>query len=367
MSRKLTSAESAGIRGALTPSGGDTWSTNALAGAGAGEAGAGEAGAAAEVGTGWAAEVRRLAAERDAVILAHNYQAPEIQDVADHVGDSLALARLAATSDAGTIVLAGVFFMAETAKILSPGRTVLIPDRNAGCSLADSITVAQLRDWKAGHPDAVVVAYVNTSAEVKAESDICCTSANAVEVVAAIPAERPVLFLPDQFLGAHVRRATGRANLHVWLGECHVHAGISPDDLRRKATDVMTSELFIHPECGCATSALWQAGTGDLPRARVLSTGGMLAAAREVSGGTVVVATETGMLHQLRRANPAVRWEPANDRAVCRYMKMTTPAALLRCLRDGVDEVRVDPAVAARARRAVEAMIAVGTPSAVAE
>lgn len=374
MSRKLGNAPVADIRGAHNPFGGDTWSPDALAGGAAGAATSAAADAARDAGGSadaagaeWAAEVRRLAVERDAVILAHNYQAPEIQDVADHVGDSLALARLAAASDAGTIVLAGVYFMAETAKILSPGRTVLIPDRNAGCSLADSITAAQLRDWKARHPDAVVVAYVNTSAEVKAESDVCCTSANAVEIVAAIPAERPVLFLPDQFLGAHVRRATGRENLHVWLGECHVHAGISPDDLRRKASDVMTSELFIHPECGCATSALWQAGTGDLPHARVLSTGGMLAAAREVNGGTVVVATETGILHQLRRANPAVRWEPANDRAVCRYMKMTTPASLLRCLRDGVDEVRVDPAVAARARRAVEAMIAVGTPSAVAE
>src|ERR1041385_1010428 len=184
---------------------------------------------------GFASEVRRLAAERDAVILAHNYQSPEIQDVADSVADSLALARLAAASPARTIVLAGVWFMAETAKILCPQRTVLIPSRDAGCSLADSITAAQPRDWKAQHPGAAVVAYVNTSAEVKAESDVCCTSANAAEIVASIPAEREVLFLPDQFLGAHVRRVTGRANLRVWLGECHVHAGISPDGLRQKA------------------------------------------------------------------------------------------------------------------------------------
>ena len=317
----------------------------------------------ADPGVTWAEEVRRLAAERDAVILAHNYQSPEIQDVADHVGDSLALARLAADSSARTIVLAGVYFMAETAKILSPERTVLIPTRDAGCSLADSITAAQLRDWKAEHPGAVVVAYVNTSAEVKAESDVCCTSGNAVEIVSAIPAERDVLFLPDQFLGAHVRRETGRDNIHVWMGECHVHAGISPAELRRKAQSVPYKELFIHPECGCATPALWQAGTGDLPTARILSTGGMLAAARSVSSGSVLVATETGMLHQLRQANPAVRWEPVNDRAVCRFMKMTTPELLLRCLRDGVDEVVVDPVVAARARTAVEAMIAVGTPS----
>jgi quinolinate synthase len=314
----------------------------------------------------WAAQIRRLAAQRDAVILAHNYQRPEIQDVADHVGDSLALSRLAATSTASVIVFAGVYFMAETAKILAPDRTVLIPDPRAGCSLAESITAEQLRAWKAEHPGAAVVAYVNTSAEVKAESDVCCTSANAVHIVASLPADQEVLFLPDQFLGAYVRRATGRRNMHVWLGECHVHAGISPADLRRKADAAPQAELFIHPECGCSTAALWQAGMGDLPaaRTRVLSTGGMLAAARTTSAPAVLVATETGMLHQLRRANPAVRWEAVNPAAECRYMKMTTSAALLRCLRDGVAEVAVDPGVASRARRAVQAMIAVGSSSA---
>src|SRR6516162_331279 len=208
---------------------------------------------------GWAARVRRLARQRDAVILAHNYQVPEIQDVADHVGDSLALSRLAAASTARTIVFAGVYFMAETAKILAPDRTVLIPDSRAGCSLADSINAQQVREWKAEHPGAAVVAYVNTSAEVKAESDVCCTSANAVQIVQSLPADREILFLPDRFLGAHVQRATGRANMHVWLGECHVHAGISPADLRRKAAAEAGAELFIHPECGCSTAALWQA------------------------------------------------------------------------------------------------------------
>jgi quinolinate synthase len=317
----------------------------------------------------WAEQVRRLAAERDAVILAHNYQAPEIQDVADHVGDSLALSRIAAASSASTIVFAGVYFMAETAKILAPERTVLIPDSRAGCSLADSITAQQLREWKAGHPGAAVVAYVNTSAEVKAEADVCCTSANAAEIVASLPAEQEILFLPDQFLGAHVRRVTGRDNIRIWLGECHVHAGISPDDLRRKAAADTAAELFIHPECGCSTAALWLAGTGDLPagRTRVLSTGGMLDAARATTASAVLVATETGMLHQLRQANPAVRWEPVNPDAVCRFMKMTTPAALLRCLAEGVEEVHVAADIAARARRAVQAMITVGTPSAAGE
>jgi len=310
--------------------------------------------------TTWQERISQLKDERDAVILAHNYQRPEIQEVADHVGDSLALARLAAASTASTIVLAGVYFMAETAKILSPQRTVLIPDAGAGCSLADSITAAQLRAWKSEHPGAAVVAYVNTSAEVKAEADVCCTSANAAEIVAAIPAEREVLFLPDQFLGAFVRRVTGRANLHVWMGECHVHAGISPAELRRKATADPEAELYIHPECGCATPALWQATSEDLfaERARVLSTSAMLSAARSVAAPTVLVATETGMLHQLRKARPEVRWEPVNPHATCHYMKMTTAAALERCLRDGTTEVTVDPHIAARARRAVEAMIA---------
>jgi quinolinate synthase len=316
-------------------------------------------------GREWAAEIRRLAAERDAVILAHNYQAPEIQDVADHVGDSLALSRLAAASAASVIVFAGVYFMAETAKILAPDRMVLIPDARAGCSLADSIDAQQVRAWKAEHPGAAVVAYVNTSAEVKAESDLCCTSANAAQIVASLLAEQEVLFLPDQFLGAYVKRATGRENIHIWLGECHVHAGISPGELRRKAAAEADAELFIHPECGCSTAALWQAGEGDLPagRTRVLSTGGMLDAARSTTAPTVLVATETGMLHQLRRANPAVRWEPVNPGAVCRFMKMTTPAALLRCLREGTEEVNVAPEVAGRARRAVQAMIAAGAPS----
>jgi quinolinate synthase len=308
------------------------------------------------------ARVKRLAADRDAVILAHNYQRPEIQEVADHVGDSLALARLAAASSASVIVLCGVYFMAETAKILSPTRTVLIPDAGAGCSLADSITAEQVRDWKAAHPGAAVVAYVNTSAEVKAEADVCCTSANAAEIVASIPADREVLFLPDQFLGAHVKRVTGRSNLRIWAGECHVHAGISPQALRDRAAAAPDAELFVHPECGCSTPVLWQAGTGDLggTRTRVLSTGGMLEAARSTRSSKVLVATEIGMLHQLRKARPEVTWEPVNPHASCRFMKMITASSLERCLVERATEVQVDPAVADRARRAVEAMIATG-------
>ena len=303
----------------------------------------------------WREEVLRLAEERDAVLLAHNYQLPEIQDIAHHTGDSLGLSRIAAESDASTIVFCGVHFMAETAKILSPEKTVLIPDERAGCSLADSITADQLRAWKAEHPGAVVVSYVNTTAEVKAETDICCTSSNAVDVVASVPAEREVLFCPDQFLGAHVRRETGRENLLIWAGECHVHAGINGAELAERAAANPDADLFVHPECGCATSALYLAGEGTVPadRVKILSTGSMVTEARATKAGSVLVATEVGMLHQLRRAAPEIDFRAVNDRASCRYMKMITPAALLRSLRHGLDEVDVDPEIATKARGAV--------------
>jgi len=312
----------------------------------------------------WRDEVRRLAKERDAVLLAHNYQLPAIQDIADHTGDSLALSRIAAASDAATIVFCGVHFMAETAKILSPHKTVLIPDARAGCSLADSIDAAQLRAWKAEHPGAIVVSYVNTTAEVKAETDICCTSSNAVDVVRSIPADREVLFLPDQFLGAHVKRQTGRENLYVWAGECHVHAGINGPELAARAAANPDADLFVHPECGCATSALYLAGEGVVPESQVkiLSTGDMVTEARATKARSVLVATEVGMLHQLRRAAPEIDFRAVNDRASCRYMKMITPAALLRALREGKDEVDVDPVIAERARGAVRRMIEIGKP-----
>ena len=312
----------------------------------------------------WAAEVRRLATLRNATILAHNYQLPAIQDVADHVGDSLALSRIAAEASEDTIVFCGVHFMAETAKILSPDKTVLIPDQRAGCSLADSITAEELQAWKDEYPGAVVVSYVNTTAAVKALTDICCTSSNAVEVVASIPEDRDVLFCPDQFLGAHVKRMTGRKNLHIWAGECHVHAGINGDELAAQARSHPDAELYVHPECGCATSALYLAGEGAFPedRVKILSTGGMLDAARASEARQVLVATEVGMLHQLRRAAPAIDFQAVNDRASCKYMKMITPAALLRCLVQGADEVDVDRRTADRARASVQRMIEIGTP-----
>ncbi|MCE7007417.1 quinolinate synthase NadA [Kibdelosporangium philippinense] len=312
----------------------------------------------------WRDEVRRLVDQRDAVLLAHNYQLPEIQDIADFTGDSLALSRIAAESSASTIVFCGVHFMAETAKILSPDKTVLIPDERAGCSLADSITAADLREWKAQHPGAVVVSYVNTTAEVKAETDICCTSSNAVDVVASIPADREVLFCPDQFLGAHVKRVTGRDNIHIWAGECHVHAAINGPELAERASQDPSADLFVHPECGCATSALYLAGEGIVPpeKVKILSTGDMVKEAKATNATSVLVATEIGMLHQLRKAAPEIDFRAVNDRASCRYMKMITPAALLRSLRENKDEVHVDLETAARARASVQRMIEIGQP-----
>ena len=323
-----------------------------------------------EAGTEWAAEVRRLAAERDAVILAHNYQRPEIQDVADHVGDSLALSRLAAASPAQVIVFAGVYFMAETAKILAPERTVLIPDPRAGCSLADSITAEQVRAWKAEHPGAAVVAYVNTSAEVKAESDVCCTSANAAEIVAALPADREVLFLPDQFLGAHVRRVTGRDNLHVWLGECHVHAGISPDDLRRKAAGAARGRA-VHPPGVRLLDRRAVAGGRGRPAGR--PDQGAVHRRHAGRGPRHHGAGRAGR-HRDRHAAPAAPGQPGGALGAGQPGRGLPVheddhpghAAALPARRGDRGRGR-RPDVAARARQAVEAMIAVGAPSAVAE
>ena len=317
----------------------------------------------------WREQVLQLAEERDAVVLAHNYQLPEIQDIAHHTGDSLGLSRVASEVDASTIVFCGVHFMAETAKILSPDKTVLIPDERAGCSLAETITADQLRAWKAEYPGAVVVSYVNTTAAVKAETDICCTSSNAVDVVASVPDDRPVLFCPDQFLGAHVQRTLQRDNMHIWLGECHVHAGINGADLKEQVEADPDADLFIHPECGCATSALYLAKSGVVPeeRTKILSTSGMITAARETTAKRVLVATETGMLHQLQKVNPTTEFAPVNRAAVCKYMKMITPGKLLNSLRHGADVVHVPTDVADRARKSVERMIAIGTPSPTAE
>jgi quinolinate synthase len=313
-------------------------------------------------------EVRALAESRNAVILAHNYQVPEVQDVADFVGDSLGLSRQAAAAGADTIAFCGVHFMAETASILSPEKTVLLPDLEAGCSLADSITADQLRAWKAQHPGAVVVMYVNTTAEVKAETDYCCTSSNAVEVVEHIwrehGADTEILFGPDMFLGAYVERVTGR-RLNVWMGECHVHAGIRPADIADVRAANPAAEFLIHPECGCSTSVMEYVAAGDVDpeRTHMLSTGGMLKFAHESEADTFIVATETGMLHPLEQENPGKSFVPANPAAVCQFMKMITLPKLRDALRDGGPEytVKVDPELAERARVPIERMVAIGS------
>src|SRR5689334_17610345 len=262
-------------------------------------------------------EIRTLARERNAVILAHNYERPEVQDVADYVGDSLGLSREAAKTDADVIVFCGVHFMAETAAVLSPQKTVLLPDLAAGCSLASMIDAEQLRAWKAEHPGAVVVSYVNTTAEVKAESDYCCTSGNALEVVNAIPADKEILFCPDMFLGAHVKRLSGRENIHIWMGECHVHAGIDPEDIRLKRAQHPGAEFLIHPECGCSTSVLEALSAGDVDPegVQILSTEGMIKRPAISEATALIVASEDGILHRLRRESPAKRFIAAHERA----------------------------------------------------
>lgn len=307
-------------------------------------------------------EIKRVARQRNAVILAHNYERSEVQDVADYVGDSLGLSRQAAKTPADVIVFCGVHFMAETAAILSPEKTVLLPDLAAGCSLAASINGDQLRAWKAEHPGAIVVSYVNTTADVKAESDYCCTSGNAVEIVNSIRADQEILFLPDMFLGAHVRRVTGRRNMHVWMGECHVHAGIDPEHINFQRAAHPGAEFLIHPECGCATSVVEAVSAGDIDGegVQILSTEGMINRPSISSASEYIVATEVGILHRLRRENPTKTFYPASRTAVCAYMKVTTLLKVLNALERMVHRITVPPDVAAKARVAIERMVAIG-------
>jgi quinolinate synthase len=307
-----------------------------------------------EIGT-MQEEIRALARERDAVIIAHNYQRPEVQDVADFVGDSLGLSRQAAATEADVIVFCGVHFMAETAAILSPEKTVLLPDLGAGCSLAASITGDQLRAWKAQHPGAAVVSYVNTTAEVKAESDYCCTSGNARQVIEAIPEDREILFLPDMFLGLWLERVTGRT-LTIWMGECHVHAGIRPADIERWEREAPDAELLVHPECGCASQAMAFANE----RTQILSTEKMVDYAKRSPKQRFLVATETGILHRLEKEAPGKRFEPVREDAVCRFMKVTTLDKVRDSLRDMKHRITVESAIASRARLAIERMVAIG-------
>jgi quinolinate synthase len=313
----------------------------------------------AETAAGLIAEINELRAQRSAVILAHNYEYGEIQDMADYVGDSLGMAQYAARSAAPVLVVCGVHFMAETSAILSPEKTVLIPDPDAGCSLAASIDADQLRAWKAEHPGAVVVSYVNTTAEVKAESDYCCTSGNAERVIRAIPEDKEILFLPDMFLGSYLRQQTGR-KLEIWAGECHVHAAIRPDMVERQRAARPEAEFLIHPECGCVSSTMHYLATGKISGegTHILSTEGMIKHAAASGATQFVVATEIGVLHRMRQANPAKEFLPIDESISCKYMKMITLEKVRNSLRDLTHVVTVAPELAARARGAIERMIA---------
>lgn len=307
-------------------------------------------------------EIAALREARKAIILAHNYELPEVQDIADIVGDSLALARAAAQTNADVIVFCGVHFMAETAAILNPDKVVLLPDRDAGCSLADSITVNQLRDWKAEHEGAVVVSYVNTCAAVKAESDYCCTSSNAVDIVRSIPADQEILFLPDVFLGGYVKRITGRENMHIWMGECHVHAGIAPTDVEGMLQSYPDAELLVHPECGCSTSNLFLLAEGMLSAERtyVLSTSGMLQRASQSMSKAFIVATETGIIHQMQKLNPDKTFLPANRSAICPFMKMITLSKVVQSLQQNTHRIEIAEEIRMRAKVPLDRMIAIG-------
>ena len=306
-------------------------------------------------------EVLRLKKEKDVVILAHNYQIPEVQDVADFVGDSLGLSRQAAKVKQKTILFCGVHFMAETAAIVSPSKRVLIPDLEAGCSLSDSITVDQLRKWKKEHSDAVSVGYVNTTAEIKSELDYCCTSSNAVSVVNAIPKEKEILFLPDMFLGSYVAKITGRKNMQIWAGECHVHAGITPDHVEKKLAELKNAEFVIHPECSCTTPMMHDVASGRYKnhQVQILSTEGMMNHVSKSASQQFVVATETGILYRMRQQNPGKTFIPASETAECEYMKMITLDKVYRSLYDEKYEVKVAKKTADKARLAIERMLSI--------
>lgn len=303
-------------------------------------------------------EIQRLKKEKNAVILAHNYQISQVQDIADFVGDSLKLSRMAAETNASIIIFCGVHFMAETASIISPEKKVLIPDIEAGCSLASSINPQELIEWKKQNPDSTVVSYVNTSAEIKALSDYCCTSSNAAKVVEAIPKEKPILFLPDMFLGAYVAEVTKRKNIKIWPGECHVHAGIRSEDINTMLRNYKNAEFLVHPECSCTSSTLYHISKGDINKdTKILSTEGMMKEVNISSNNQFIIATETGMLHRMKMENPGKEFIPIKEDAVCKYMKKITAEKVYTSLLDEIYEVKVPRKVADKARIPIERML----------
>ena len=305
--------------------------------------------------------ILRLKKEKDVIILAHNYQVPGIQDVADFTGDSLGLSRQAAKVDQKTILFCGVHFMAETAAIISPHKKILIPDLEAGCSLSDSITLDDLKNWKKQHPNAITVGYVNTTAEIKSELDYCCTSSNAINVVKSIPENKEILFLPDMFLGSYVAKMTGRKNMRIWAGECHVHAGITPEDITKKLDSLKEAEFLIHPECSCTTPMLYDMASGsfDDRNVSILSTEGMLNHVKDSKAKNFVVATETGILYRMKKQNPTKTFIPASEKAECQHMKMNTLEKVYDSLVEDKYEVTVPKIIADKAKLAIDRMLAI--------
>ena len=306
-------------------------------------------------------KILKLKKEKDVVILAHNYQIPEVQDIADFVGDSLGLARYAAKTAHKIILFCGVHFMAETAAIISPEKKVIIPDLEAGCSLSDSITIEQLKQWKKEHPNAVTVGYVNTTAEIKSELDYCCTSSNAVNIVKAIPPEREILFLPDMFLGSYTAKMTGRKNMFIWAGECHVHAGITPSDIDKKLNSMKNAEFIIHPECSCTSPMLYDTVSGNYKdrQVQILSTEGMMNYVNNSDSTEFVVATETGILYRMKQQNPTKTFVPASENAECQYMKMITLEKVYESLVSEKFEVKVPKNIGDKARLAINRMLSI--------
>jgi len=306
-------------------------------------------------------KILKLKKEKDVVILAHNYQVPEVQDIADFVGDSLGLARYAAKTAHKIILFCGVHFMAETAAIISPEKKVIIPDLDAGCSLSDSITIEQLKKWKKEHPNAVTVGYVNTTAEIKSELDYCCTSSNAVNIVKAIPPEREILFLPDMFLGSYTAKMTGRKNMFIWAGECHVHAGITPSDIDKKLNSMKNAEFIIHPECSCTSPMLYDTVSGNYKdrQVQILSTEGMMNYVNNSDSTEFVVATETGILYRMKQQNPTKTFVPASENAECQYMKMITLEKVYKSLVSEKFEVKVPKNIGDKARLSIDRMLSI--------
>ena len=304
-------------------------------------------------------KIEDLKKEKDVVILAHNYQIPEVQDVADFVGDSLGLARQAAKTPHKIILFCGVHFMAETAAIISPEKKVLIPDIAAGCSLSDSINLEQLKQWKKEHPNAITIGYVNTTAEIKSELDYCCTSSNAVNVVKSIPDDKEILFLPDMFLGSYVAKMTGRKNMLIWAGECHVHAGITPEDVKEKLNSLTHAEFLIHPECSCTTPMMYDVANGSYNsnQVQILSTEGMMNHVKNSKSNEFVIATETGILYRMKQQNPTKKFIPASENAECEYMKMITLDKVYNSLLNETTVIDVPKEIADKARLAIERML----------